>query len=510
MPIAMRLLCLLAFLTVLWSCSQEQHPPNILLIVVDDLGYSDLHCYGNKWVETPNIDQLASEGVRFTQAYASCTVCSPTRASLMTGRNPVAVNITDWIPGHQDSRGGPGPQDMFVVPRFNQQLPLKEITLAEILSEAGYASASIGKWHLGGKGFLPTDQGFDVNVAGYSKGSPPSYYYPYTREGREDIITPLPLTGDSLYLTDRLTNEAIRFMNGEREEPFFWIYFDRVTALRSGNWKLHLGDGEREGPFFLYLPFYNVHTPLEGRPDLLEKYQSKLEPYQEDTILRNPHFLAMTEAVDENVGRIMQFLNENGLADNTLVVFTSDNGGLFLRGGPDQRFIRASWNHPLREGKGTLYEGGLRIPAIVRWPGHIEGNRQSDEIIISTDLFPTLAEVAGLEWDHEIEGESLLPHLLFSESLDRETLYWHYPHYHLGMPGGVIREGKYKLIEYFETGELELYNLEEDLGEKRNLAPELPEKANALREKLQAWRAINRAQMPTPNPDYDPGPEPGN
>jgi arylsulfatase A len=478
-PCAMRVLILLALLTAIWSCSQEQDPPNILLIVVDDLGYSDLHCYGNPWVETPNIDRLAAEGIRFTQAYASCTVCSPTRASLMTGRNPVTVNITDWIPGRQDSRGGPLPQEKFLVPRFNQQLPLGEITLAEILSEAGYTSASIGKWHLGGQGYLPTDQGFDLNVAGYSKGSPPSYYYPYTREGREDIITPLPLTGDSLYLTDRLTREAIRFM----EEV-------------------------RKGPFFLYLPFYNVHTPLEGRSDLLEKYESKLSEHQGDTILRNPHFLAMTEAVDENVGRIMQFLEEQDLAANTLVVFTSDNGGLLLRGGADRRFIRASWNHPLREGKGTLYEGGLRIPAIVRWPGHIEGARQSEEIIISTDLFPTLAEVAGMEWDHEIEGKSLLPHLLFSEALDRETLCWHYPHYHLGMPGGAIREGKYKLIEYFETGELELYDLDEDPGENRNLASELPGKASELRKKLQFWRETNQAQMPTPNPGFDPGLKP--
>jgi arylsulfatase A-like enzyme len=475
----MRTLVLFVLIATLCSCSQKQDLPNILLIVVDDLGYSDLHCYGNQWVETPNIDRLAAEGVRFTQAYASCTVCSPTRASLMTGKNPVAVNITDWIPGHQDSRGGPQPHEMFVVPRFNQQLPLEEFTLAEKLSEAGYVSASIGKWHLGGEGFLPTDQGFDVNVAGYSKGSPPSYYYPYTREGREDIITPLPLTGDSLYLTDRLTNEAIRFMGGERQ-----------------------------GPFFLYLPFYNVHTPLEGRPDLVEKYEAKLSEHQGDTILRNPHFLAMTEAVDENVGRIMQFLDEHGLAENTLVVFTSDNGGLLLRGGTDRRFIRASWNHPLREGKGTLYEGGLRIPALVRWPGHIEGKRQSEEIIISTDLYPTLLEVAGMNVDHELEGESLLTHLLFAESLDRETLYWHYPHYHLGMPGGVIREGAYKLIEYFETGELELYNLEEDPGEKHNLASELPGKAKALREKLEIWRTNNQAQMPTPNPDYDPGLKP--
>lgn len=471
----MRKYAIFALIILLCSCQEKQNPPNILLIVVDDLGYSDLGCYGNDLVETPNIDRLASEGVRFTTAYASCTVCSPTRASLMTGKNPVAVNITDWIPGQQDSRGGPEPHQKFVVPRFNQQLLLEEISIAEKLSEAGYVTASIGKWHLGGEGYLPTDQGFDLNVAGYSKGSPPSYYYPYTRKNRKDIITPLELTGDSLYLTDRLTNEAIRFMGKDREEPFF-----------------------------LYLPFYNVHTPLEGRPDLVAKYEARLLPHRGDSIRRNPHFLAMCEAVDENLGRIMKFLEDHELAENTLVVFTSDNGGLLLRSGEDNRFIRASWNHPLREGKGTHYEGGLRIPAIVHWPRHIEGNRTSDEIIISTDLYPTLAEVAGISIDHKIEGISLLPHLLHSEAIDRETLYWHYPHYHLGMPGGVIREGDYKLIEYFETGRLELYNLKEDPGEVHDLSAKNPSKADKLHQKLQNWRLDIKAQMPSPNPDYIP------
>jgi len=471
----MRILLILVLGLILNACSQEHDPPNIILIVVDDLGYSDLHCYGNELVETPHIDRLAAEGLRFIAAYASCTVCSPTRASLMTGRNPVTVDITDWIPGHQDYSGGPGPDEMFVVPRFNQQLPLDEITLAEKLTEAGYISASIGKWHLGGRGYLPTDQGFDLNVAGYDKGSPPSYYYPYRSGYRKDSITPLTLTGDSLYLTDRLTNEAIQFM-----------------------------DENREKPFFLYLPFYNVHTPLEGRSDLLEKYEARLARHQNDTILRNPHFLAMTEAVDLNVGRIMQFLEDEEMEQNTVVIFTSDNGGLLLRNG---NFIRASWNHPLREGKGTLYEGGLRIPALVRWTGSIGAGRISEEMIISTDLYPTIAELAGIAVDHEIEGESLLPHLLRSEILERETLYWHYPHYHLGMPGGAIRDGDFKLIEYFETGELELYNLRMDLEESHNLATEFPEKARELQQKLNNWRVVNQAQMPTPNPGFKMNPD---
>jgi arylsulfatase A-like enzyme len=388
----------------------------------------------------------------------------------MTGRNPVTVDITDWIPGNQSYSKGPRSDEMFVVPPFNQQLPLEEITIAEKLTAEGYTSAFIGKWHLGGKGYLPTDQGFDLNVAGYDKGAPPSYYYPYRSVYRKDSITPLALTGDSLYLTDRLTNEAIQFM-----------------------------DKNREKPFFLYLPFYNVHTPLEGRPDLLKKYESRLADHLNDSIQRNPHFLAMTEAVDMNVGRIMQFLEEKGMEQKTVVIFTSDNGGLLLRKG---NFIRASWNHPLREGKGTLYEGGLRIPAMVRWPGTIEAGRISEEMIISTDIYPTIAELAGIAVDHEIEGLSLLPHLLRSEMLERETLYWHYPHYHLGMPGGAIRDGDFKLIEYFETGEVELYNLRDDLQETRNLAAEFPEKAEELRQKLQRWREVNRANMPTPNPDY--------
>lgn len=467
----MRIIILAVLILLLHACSQDQAPPNILLIVVDDLGYSDLHCYGNDLVETPHIDRLAAEGIRFTSAYASCTVCSPTRAALMTGRNPVTVDITDWIPGHQDARGGPTTKERFVVPRFNQQLPLSEITLAEKLNDAGYTCASIGKWHLGGKGFLPTDQGFDLNVAGYHKGSPPSYYYPYRSPRRNDSITPLALTGDNLYLTDRLTNEAISF----------------ITEIR-------------EHPFFLYLPFYNVHTPLEGRSDLLKKYEARLAGHQQDSLRRNPHFLAMTEAVDDNLGRILQALRDEGLEQNTLVIFTSDNGGLLRRQG---NFIRASWNYPLREGKGTLYEGGLRIPAIVRWPGTIEAGRTSEELIISTDIFPTLADLAGLEVAHEIEGKSLVPHLLRSEQLDRETLYWHYPHYHIGMPGGVIREGDFKLIEYFESGKLELYNLRTDLQEKNNLASALPHKAKELQQKLHQWREENHAKMPTPNPLYN-------
>ncbi len=466
----MRSLWIILLGLLLWSCNKLADPPNIILIVVDDLGYSDLHCYGNELVETPYIDRLASGGIRFTQAYASCPVCSPTRAAILTGKNPAALNLTDWIPGHQASRG-PKTTERFLVPAFNQELPHIETTIAEELKEAGYVSASIGKWHLGGKGFLPTDQGFDLNIAGHHKGSPPSYYYPYVSGKRPEGIPYLGLAGDSLYLTNRLTNEAIGFIRQHRENPFF-----------------------------LYLPYYNVHTPLQGRPDLVKKYEAKLAGHQTDTILRNPEFLAMTEAVDDNIGRIMGCLKEEELEENTLVIFTSDNGGLYRR---DGRNIRASWNYPLRAGKGTLYEGGLRIPAIVRWPGRIQPDRVSDEVIISTDLFPTLTELTGLSFEHEIEGVSLLPHLFKGDPIDRETLCWHYPHYHIGMPGAAIRDGDFKLIEYYETGELELYNLAKDTGETADLSDTAPEKTAELLRKLEAWRVGNGARMPSINPAYE-------
>ena len=261
---------------------------------------------------------------------------------------------------------------------------------------------------------------------------------------------------------------------------------------------------QKEEPFFLYLPYYNVHTPLQGRPDLVRKYEKILADHRNDTILRNAEFLAMTEAVDNNIGRIMQCLEEEDLDMNTLVIFTSDNGGLYRR---DGRHVRASWNHPLRAGKGTLYEGGLRIPTIVHWPGMIRPGRVSDEVIISTDFFPTLMETCGVSFELEIEGVSLLAHWLHGDAVDRETLYWHYPHYHIGMPGATIRDGDYKLIEYYETGHMELYNLNEDIGERADLAGKYPEKTAELHRKLETWRQENRARMPSPNPGYAADPD---
>jgi arylsulfatase A len=461
---------------------ENETTPNILLIVVDDLGYSDLHCYGGGIQETPHVDQLAEEGVRFINAYASSTVCSPTRASLLTGKNPVAVNITDYIPGHQE--GKIQPWHKFIVPEFHFHLPHEEITIAEKLKEKGYATASIGKWHLGGKGYLPTDQGFDINIAGNHKGLPPTYYYPYKvsdeirqqNPWRDFEITPLEIGKDSLYLTDRLTNEAIQYIKERKDSTFF-----------------------------LYLPFYTVHTPIQGRPDLVAKYEEKLKTHS-DSIERNAHFLAMVECMDENVGRIVQTLEDLEIRDNTLIIFVSDNGGFQIRGKKekgDYHRILASWNYPLREGKGTLYEGGLRVPTIINWPGRIEGGKISDEIIISTDVFPTIMELTGMNYDQEIEGVSLWPHLIKNASIDRETLYWHYPHYHKTNPGAVIRDGDYKLIRYFENERTELYNLVNDLGETKDLSNQMPQKTAQLLNKLNQWLEEEGAKMPTPNPDYE-------
>ncbi len=472
---------------LLAGCAGEMGPqpekPNILLIVVDDLGYTDLHCYGAGIVETPNVDKLAAEGVRFTNAYVSCPVCSPTRASLLTGKNPVAVDITDWIPGHQEGRIQPWHK--FIVPEFNWELPLEEITIAEKLKEKGYNTASIGKWHLGGEGYLPAEQGFDLNIAGNHKGMPPTYYYPYFVDSATAAknhwlnfkLTHLEFTDDSLYLTDRLTNEALSYI-----------------------------EKQKDSAFFLYLPFYTVHTPIEGRKDLVEKYDQK-SANSNDSIVRYSHFLAMVECMDENVGRILTKLDELGIRENTAIFFVSDNGGLIRKGSKEmgqQNHYLASYNAPLRAGKGTLYEGGLRVPTIITWPEKFKKGIVSDELIISTDIYPTIMDLLGLPIEENIEGISLLNHLAEGEAIERETFYWHYPHYHKTNPGSVIRDGDFKLIHYYEDERLELYNLKEDIAESVNLAGKMPEMADSLFQKLNVWLENENAKMPTPNPAYNP------
>jgi len=428
---------------------------NFVFILIDDMGWMDLACQGSKFYETPNIDLLASQGMRFTNAYAACPVCSPTRASIMTGRYPARLHVTDWIAGHNR------PNAKLRIPDWTKYLPLEEVTIAEALKPAGYATASIGKWHLGGPEYWPDKQGFDLNFAGTDQGQPPSYFAPYK-------IQTVPSAPDGEYLTDRLAEEACKFI-----------------------------DANKDRPFFLYLPHYAVHSPLMAKKEMIEKFRAKADPASGQ---KNATYAAMIQSVDESVGRVCAKLDELGLADRTAVIFMSDNGGV----------ANTTSNAPLRAGKGTFYEGGIREPLIVRWPGVVKPGTTSDEVVISIDFFPTILEMAGLAPDpdprHALDGISFAAVLKQTGRLTREAVYWHYPHYHPGgaTPGSIIRAGQWKLIEYFEDGRVELYNLREDLGEIKDLAAAMPEKTQELRKKLADWRASVGAQMPTPNPDYDP------
>ncbi|MBM4039679.1 MAG: sulfatase [Planctomycetes bacterium] len=423
---------------------------NFVFFLIDDLGQRDLGCYGSTVYETPHIDKLASQGMRFTDGYAACPVCSPTRASILTGKYPARLHLTDWIAGHKR------PNAKLAVPDWTMYLRHEEVTLAEALKPAGYVSASIGKWHLGGPDYRPEAQGFDLNVGGDHRGQPPSYFDPYKIPG-------IPDGKPGEYLSDRLTDEALKFIEANKSKPFF-----------------------------LYLPHYAVHTPLQAKKDLTEKYLAKGRPAKGQN---GATYAAMVASVDESVGRVMAKLDELGIADRTVVFFMSDNGGL----------ASVTSNAPLRAGKGTLYEGGVREPWIVKWPGVVKPGSTCSVPVISTDFFPTILEMAGLKADPKQapDGLSTVPLLKQTGTIEREALYWHYPHYHITLPGGAIRCGDWKLIEYFEDGKLELYNLKDDLSETIDLAAKMPEKAAELRKKLDDWRKAVGAQMPTPNPNYD-------
>jgi arylsulfatase A-like enzyme len=439
--------------------------PNIILILCDDLGWADLGCYGSTYHKTPHLDRLAASGVRFTDAYAACPVCSPTRASLLTGRYPQRYNLTDWLPGRPDR-----PDQKLLRPKINQQLPLEEITVAEALKPAGYVCGHVGKWHLGGKGFGPQQQGFDLNIAGDQTGTARSYFAPFT--SKDGTVMPgLETAPDGEYLTDRLTAEAEKFI-----------------------------DANRDRPFFLYLAHYAPHIPLRARPELVAKYRPGKHGEQ-----GNPTYAAMLESIDDGVGRILQKLDDLKLAGRTVVVFNSDNGGLATLEGSS---MAATYNGPLREGKGYLYEGGIRVPLLVRWPGVARAGTTCNVPVSSIDFFPTVLDACGVTSEAKLDGASLVP-LLKGGDLKREALYWHYPHYanQGSRPGGAVRAGAYKLIEFYENGRRELYDLSRDVSEARNLIAGKPEVAKELAAKLDAWRKDVGARMMTPNPDYLPNPQ---
>ncbi len=448
--------------------------PNFVFILADDLGWADLACYGSKFYETPNLDRLAAKGVRFTDAYAACSVCSPTRASILTGKYPARLHLTDWLPGRPDR-----PDQKLKRPAIVDHLSVEEVTLAQALREAGYRTAFIGKWHLGGPDFFPEKFGFDLNVGGCQRGSPPSYFSPYR-------IPTLAEGPKGEYLTDRLTDEALKFI-----------------AAGSGK------------PFLLYLSHYAVHIPLQAKPELVARYQAKadrLPPFSGPEfrpegkrlarqIQNQPVYAAMIESLDESVGRVMRQLAALRLETNTVVVFTSDNGGVSTSEG------YPTANVPLRAGKGWPYEGGVREPLLVRWPGVTKPGSVCRVPVISTDYYPTLLEIAGLPLRpaQHIDGMSLVPLLKGGTRLER-PLFWHYPHYSNqgGGPGGAVRAADFKLVEWFEGMRVELFNLHDDPGEQHDLAAQLPEKTAALRQQLHDWRNSVRASMPEPNPDYDP------
>jgi arylsulfatase A-like enzyme len=439
---------------------------NFVFILIDDMGWKDTGCYGSTFHQTPHIDRLAAQGTRFTSAYAACPVCSPTRASILTGKYPARLRLTDWLPGRADR-----PSQKLLRPRFQQFLPLDEVTIARALKPAGYVSASIGKWHLGGKPYYPDKHGFDLNVGGTDKGSPPGYFFPY-RNQRFGIPT-LPGGQPGEYLTDRLTAEAEKFITRNRDRPFF-----------------------------LYLAHYAVHIPLQAKKDLTARYQARVKPNQPQ---HNAIYAAMIASVDESVGRIRKKLAELKIADRTVVFFTSDNGGLSVKEGPH---TPATSNAPLRAGKGYLYEGGIREPLLIRWPAGGKAGAVCDVPVCSVDFYPTILELAGVKPDGKrvLDGVSLVPLLKQSGVPRREALFWHYPHYSNqgGKPGGAVRQGDYKLIEFYEDGKLELYNLKEDVGETRDLAAKMPDRVKRLHRLLQDWRTAVKAQMPTPNPDFRP------
>ena len=429
--------------------------PNFVFILVDDMGWPDPACFGSPFHETPHIDRLAAQGMRFTDAYAACPVCSPTRASILSGQYPARVGITDFIPGHWR------PHAKLRAPwNRHQRLPDDVVTLAERLSEEGYTCGSFGKWHLGEPHTMPTDHGFEHAVVTSGWGH-------FENNSRPDIGL-----GPDDYLTEVLADLGSDFIAAHRDEPFL-----------------------------LYLSHFAVHIPLEAREELIRKYQEKPKP---DSGVNNPVYAAMVEQVDASVGRIMQALEENGLTDDTVVVLYSDNGGLHLRYDGEGEIV--STNAPLRDEKGSLYEGGVRVPCVVRWPGRIAPGSVCDTPITSVDIYPTFLELANAEpaSDHVLDGVSLAPLLAGATALPREDIFWHYPHYHHTTPAGAMRSGPWKLIEFFEDGRLELYNLAEDIGESRDVSAQFPETVQALHGRMVAWRDRVGADLPVRNPDYDP------
>jgi len=463
------------------NTGQKESVPNIIFIVTDDLGWSDLGSYGADLHETPHIDRFARKSLLFTNSYAAGPVCSPTRASIMTGKTPARLNYTIWSEAAgENAEGKRGGNSRYLEPLTLENLPLEETTIAEALHKMGYLTAHVGKWHIGDYMHFPNTQGFDVSVAPSQRGAPPSYFYPY----KGTVYNEFRFVGDlgtdatgqyftdrkGEYLTDRLTDEAMKIIKDA---------------------------GSR--PLFLNLSFYNVHVPLEAKAEDISYFESKLS---QEYHHQNETYAAMVKNVDDNVGRLLKKLDDLGITENTIVIFTSDNGGFIQK--YDGKVVTD--NFPLREGKGSLYEGGIRIPTIIYYPKEPGNGRKIDVPISTIDYLPTVMDIAGIQNDLEnIDGKSFLPLLegKQAKTLEDRALFWHFPHnYYETRPVSSIREGDWKLLEYLESGQVELYNLADDEGEGNNLAAAEPQKAKQLLTRLRKWKTDVGAKEPRLNPEY--------
>jgi arylsulfatase A-like enzyme len=490
-------IALLVALFLLYStyAQNNKRQPNIVVILADDLGWADLSSYGSNFYETPNLDKLAATGIRFTQNYATCPVCSPTRASIMTGKYPIKTGVTDWIRGRQED-GKARPYEKLIAQPTAYQLALDEKTIGEFALDNGYKTFFAGKWHLGEEEkYWPDHQGFQINKGGWSKGSPTGrindstggFFTPYANPKLSD-------GPPGEYLTDRLTDECLRFIDANKQSPFLLLY-----------------------------SLYAVHNPLQAPRDLINKYKAKQaklnitannrfakdEPWMNDEdewkrrlVQDNPVYAAMIENMDWNIGRLIEKLKQLKLDDNTLVIFTSDNGGLSTAEGSP------TTNGPLRAGKGWLYEGGIRVPLIMYWKGEISGGSISDLPVCTADLFPTIAKAINDNYrkDSAVDGENIFQLLANQKTGPHRTFYWHYPHYSNqgGKPGSAIREGNYKLIYNYEDKTVELYDVVHDVAEKDNIAKSNSRIVEKLKRKLFLWLDQNHALFPAKNPGYIP------
>ena len=476
------------------SHSQKARKPNIIFILCDDMGWKDLGTYGSTFYETPNIDKLASQGMKFMDAYSSSPECSPSRSSIMTGQYPVRTGITDWIVGAQNIFG-PLPNQKLIQKPFVLNLPKSEKTIAQTLKENGYATCFAGKWHLGlSQKYWPKNEGFDYNYGGWAAGNPRDY-------GMGGYFSPwnnpkLKNGPKGQFLTDHLTTETIKFIKKE---------------VKAGK------------PFFADLSFYAVHEPIEAKKKYIEKFKRKAHrlgldtlqqfvkdapwmkvypSFKERSVQDNPVYAGLIYSVDQNVGRIMNTLKELGISKNTIVVFTSDNGGLSTAEGSP------TTNYPLRYGKGWTYEGGVRVPLIIKWPGVTQAGSVSRFPVINTDFYPTFLQMADLPQmpKQTKDGVSLVPLLEGKKSIDQPELYWHFPHYsdQGGSPSSAMREGNWKLIQFYGDHHEELYNLRTDIEERRNLAKALPERTAKMSSLLNEWKSRTHAKIPSVNPYYNP------